>query len=429
MMSGISRNSIPEFLNGWKLSLFRLKFGVSSWKYFFQRKKYPLFLARSLRLTKNQGLPEKIRVVKFAHSYYASILRVPRWPSQPFDWMMANGGFNIKEVGTPLKPHIDSAILAVTRRCRYSCQHCYEYSNLDQEESIPIARWKEVIRELQRTGVSIIIFSGGEPMLRYNGLIELLESGDKDFSDFHIHTSGDELTLERAFALKAAGLTAAGVSLDDFGQKRQDEFRGCKGTYTNSLQAIQHFREAGVFPYVNLCLRKDLISSGGLWKFYQFVKDLNAGFIVLLEPKPWGRYFHKNADNLFSEDDRKAVTEFFHKASHDRKYRHYPLIFYAQYFEKPEHLGCLMGGLSHLYIDSLGHVQPCVFLPVSFGNILEEDFHQIYARMRKAVPAPLHKQCPSLYLEETIKTKESQGAALPIPYKEIEKEWEQMFFS
>jgi hypothetical protein len=84
----------------------------------------------------------------------------------------------------------------------------------------------------------------------------------------------------------------------------------------------------------------------------------------------------------------------------------------------------MMGGLSHLCIDSLGNVNPCVFLPVSFGNILEEDFSTIFARMRVAIPRPVLKQCPSLLLAETLREQARIGNHPPIRQSLIEKEWE-----
>jgi len=47
--------------------------------------------------------------------------------------------------------------------------------------------------------------------------------------------------------------------------------------------------------------------------------------------------------------------------------------------------------------------------------------------MRKAIPGPLFKQCPSVYLAERIKAKRNQGVELPIPYEEMEEEWQKMF--
>lgn len=113
-------------------------------------------------------------------------------------------------------------------------------------------------------GVGTIVLSGGEPMLRYDGLLELLESGDKCLSDFHIHTSGYGVTPEKALALKNSGLIAAGVGLDDLDQKRLDLFRGYQNAFREATTAIKYFLDAGVFTYLNNCLTQDLIHSGDL---------------------------------------------------------------------------------------------------------------------------------------------------------------------
>jgi len=306
-------------------------------------------------------------------------------------------------------------------------QHCYEASNLSNEDTIPFNRWKNVIKDLQSIGTNVITFTGGEPLLAYNKVLQLLREGDKDRSDFHIHTSGYGVTLNKAKELKQLGLTAAGIGLDDFKEERHDRIRGYQGAFKEAVQALRFFYEADVFTYINMCLTSDLVRSGGLEEFYSFLKELNVGFVSLLEPKPWGGYFNRDLESLFTEDDRKTVTEFFIKTVQAKEYRKYPSVLYLAYIEAPDRMGCLMGGNSHFYIDSMGNVERCVFLPVSFGNIMEEDFLDIYKRMRKAIPYSLHKQCPSIYFAENIKAKKNAGMDLPIPYKEIEREWQQMY--
>jgi MoaA/NifB/PqqE/SkfB family radical SAM enzyme len=341
--------------------------------------------------------------------------------------MAAQGGLNIDEAGTSSKNQIDSVILAITRKCHYNCQHCYEYLNLAKKDSVPVDKWNRVIADLQKIGVNLIILSGGEPLLRYEDLLVLLESGDKDVSDFHIHTSGYAVSLQKAQSLKKAGLTAAGISLDDHDPELHNTFRGYSGALEESVKAIQYFRQAGVFPYVNVLLQKNLVRAERLWHYLDYVKDLGVGIINLLEPKPAGRFFPDWDKNLFSEEDRREACEFFQKTNRDKKYRDYPFIAYMSYFEKLECVGCLMGGLSHFYIDSAGNVKPCVFVPVTFGNIMEEDFTAIYQRMRKACPNPLHKECPSLSLVDKIKEKTNRGIPLPIPYESIREDWEKMY--
>jgi len=422
-MSNSKEKNKLKYYSGWKLTPYKIKYILSLGKYLFQKKKYSLFRFKNLYQYRKRKILDIPKFVKFNRQYYAPILRVPRWPSKPYDHMVAGGGLNLAASGTSLKTQIDSVILGITRKCNYRCQHCYEYFNLAKEDSVPIERWKEIVKDIQNLGVSIIVFSGGEPMLRFDGLLELLECGDKRISDFHVHTSGNGVTSDKALALKSAGLTAAAVALDDYIPNRQDEFRGFDGAYKEATQAIQYFREAGVFPYINMFLRKNLIRSEELWSYFQHIKRLNVGIVSLIEPKPCGRYFSIDGSVLLSEEDRKTITDFFTEANHSRNFKNYPYVAYINYYEKPELFGCLMGGLSHFYINSMGNVQPCIFLPVTFGNIMEEKFSAIYKRMREAIPKPVHKSCPSLLLSKEIKEKRDHGISLPVPYEELEKEW------
>jgi len=384
-----------KFYKGIRAIPFRMKFIISSIKYLLQRKKYRLFFLNPAKggLLKTLWYLNKIKFrknVRFKSFYYLS-LTIPRWPSRAFDHMVSKGGLNIKAAGTPRKSQIDLAILGVSRKCLYKCKHCYEQFNLNDQEAVPLERWQQTIKELQAGGVSIIAFSGGEPMLRFSGLVELLESADKSLSEFHIYTSGYNVTPENARILKEAGLHGAAVGLDDVNPQRYDNFRGYQGAYEQAVQAVKSFNQAGVFPYLNVCLSKELVRSGDLWRLL----DL----------------------------------EFYIKVNKHRKFRHHPLVVHEAYVEKPSNLGCMMGGHTHLHIDSTGHVAPCVFLPISFGNILDETFTDIYKRMREAIPRPLLKECPSLFLADTIRSLKDQGVTLPMPYETLEKEWTQMFES
>jgi MoaA/NifB/PqqE/SkfB family radical SAM enzyme len=427
-MKKVRLKTTPQFYTGWKLILLGIKIWLSFARYIFQRKKYPLFsLKTSIKsLVKPQHDLELKKIVRFGDDCYFSILKAPRWQSKPFDRYVAHGGLNVKAAGTALRSYVDFVILAITRKCSYHCQHCYEHFNIAEQEQVPIWRWKEVIRDLQKIGVGTIVLSGGEPLLRYEGLLELLESGDKNLSDFHLHSSGHGMTPEKARELKQAGLTAVAIGLDDACPERHDTFRGYSGAFDEAVHAIQNLCEASIFVYLNTCLTKSLIRSDDLWNFFELAKSLHVGGIQLYEPKPCGKYLSANLDELFSENDRTKVTEFFKSANQNKKYKDYPKVTYVDYFENAAHLGCLMGGLSHFHIDSQGNVNPCVFVPISFGNILDEDFIVIFDKMRKSFSSPLYKGCPSLYLVDKIKAKHNQGIELPIPFEAMESEWRAM---
>jgi MoaA/NifB/PqqE/SkfB family radical SAM enzyme len=404
-----------------------VRFRLSLLKYFFQRKKYPLFFLSTSRggVLKTNVMQKKLKMCKFtrfnSHNYFS--LTVPHWPSKPFDNMVASGGMNITAAGTPFKKQIDTVIVGITRRCNYKCVHCYEHYNLSDADSVPLEKWKRAVQELQKAGVSIITLSGGEPMMRYEDLLELIKTADHTLSDFHVHTSGYGVTQEKALELKLAGLHAAGVGLDDVNPSRNDLFRGYKGAYDQAINAIKYFQAAGIFTYVNFCPSKVLIRSGDIHSYMELLKNLNVGFVRWLEPKPCGGYSNESSDDLLSPEDREILKNLYIDLNTGVDYRDYPPVSYEAFSEAPENMGCMMAGNSLLYIDSLGNVEPCVFLPVTFGNIMNEDLSFILGRMKKAVPKPLHVTCPSVQLSQKIRNKNEGGIKLPIPYEQLKEEF------
>jgi len=421
-----------KIYQGWRSLPLKLKLRGSLLKYLLRRKDYPLFslnpsrggLLNTYRIQKKSKMK---KVVRHGDHFYHSLI-LPRLPSKPYDRMVANGGLNIAAAGTPWKSQVDVVILAVTRKCSYACRHCYEKFNLSPEAGVPLEQWKKIVAELQDLGVGIITLSGGEPMLDFDNVEALLLAADKDLSEFHIHTSGHAVTPEKAIALREAGLSAVGVGLDDCDPSRHDFIRGYSGAFQEAVQAISILREAGLMTYLNTCLTRDLVRPSRLEAFLDMAKELGVGIVRLLEPRPYGGYFGESEEYLFTETDRATVRNFFLKANSSSRFKNHPLVVYPAFFEAPENLGCLMAGLSQFHIDSLGNVEPCVFLPVTFGNIREESFSKIFAKMREAVPAPLRSRCPSLILADTIKAKHAQGIPLPVPYEDVREEWWKMGF-
>jgi MoaA/NifB/PqqE/SkfB family radical SAM enzyme len=417
-------------LAGWRAFIPRLRLRLHVVRCTLRPRTYPLaFLGASrggllstIRLRKKLKLR---KVVRF-DGRHVFALNFPLFPSPAFDHMVSKGGLNIAAAGTPLKGQVDIAILAITRKCSLACKHCYERFNLADVDSVSVGQWKAVVADLQRLGTNIITFSGGEPMSRFDDLLELLEGGDKDLSDFHLHTSGFDVTREKARALRAAGLAAAGVGLDDSDASRHDSLRGRSGAFEEAVRSIRHFREAGIFPYVNICLTRDLVRSGRLADYLRFARDQGVGAIRWLEPKPCGGYFSKRPEDLFDEDDRRMATALFLEANTKRRWRGAPPVSYLAYEESPDRLGCRMGGLMHFYVDSLGNVEPCVFLPVSFGNIREENLSAILTRMRTAIPSPVRRGCPGILLFDQITGAHERSGTYPVRLEEIGPAWDKM---
>ena len=416
-----------RFYSGLGAVPLRLRLLLSYAAAWLRPKKNPLFILGA----KRGGLLSTLRTVRSFRfnrivrqdGTYRYCLTVPALPSKPYERMVSRGGLNINAAGTSNKATIDYAVLAVSRTCPYRCAHCYERFNLRGGADVPLETWKRTVADVQNAGAAIIVLSGGEPMSRFAGVLEILSAADKDRSEFHIHTSGHGVTPPRARLLKAAGLSAAAVGLDDVRPAREDALRGYKGAFTEAVGALRAFQAAGVFTYLNLCLSRDLVRSGDLPAYMDMARDLGVGAVRFLEPRPTGGYCGESAEELFPAKDRAAALQIFSRVNTEQRYRRHPFISYEAYYEAPERLGCRMGGHSLLYIDSAGNVNPCVFLPVRFGNIREEGFPEIYARMRDLIPRPVRDRCPSLTLADVFKKRQEAGEALPIPIEAIREEW------
>jgi MoaA/NifB/PqqE/SkfB family radical SAM enzyme len=319
------------------------------------------------------------------------------------------------------------AILAVSADCPYRCGHCYERFNLDGPGEVPLERWRRLVTELQEIGVGVIVLSGGEPFERFDDVLDLVRTTNRNRSDVHVHTTGHGASPERVARLVDAGLAAAGVSLDHHDPLRHDAFRGHPGAFDAAARAVRLFAESGVLAYVNCTVTRDLVQDGGLERLRSLAVELGAGAIQILEPKPCGAWAGANLEAVYGPDERAAVRRFVEASRRPTRRAPGPVVYWPADAESAANLGCLMGGLSHLHVDSRGNVEPCVFLPVTFGNVLEEDFAAIYRRMREAVPRPLHARCPSLQLAERVGFDRRRQARLPVPYEAVRGEWQRLF--
>jgi MoaA/NifB/PqqE/SkfB family radical SAM enzyme len=419
----------PRFYSGWRWTLNSHLFLIASLKYLLQRKRFPLFeigsksgLLKTQRLLRLAGYRKSLR---FGFHAFSSPI-VPRYPSKAFDAMVARGGLNLAgEAGKRIGVH--SAFLAITQRCCYGCEHCYERHNIASEDATPIELWQQVVREVQSIGASIIILTGGEPLLRYDDALKLLRAADKDQSDFHLHTSGNGLTLQKARELKRAGLVAAAVGLDDVDPAKHDALRGWVGAYADAVQALRFFSEAEIFTYVNTCMTKEFAQSGRMWKFLDLAREMNVGMIQLLEPRPCGGYWGRSAEDLFTESERALASDFYLRANSEKEYAGHPIVYYVAYLENPLRFGCTMGGITHFHIDSRGNLNPCVFVPISFGNVFREGFVATFQRMRRETPFSPATECPSVLLAETLVHRNRSGAPIPVPFNEVTDQWRNLF--
>lgn len=131
------------------------------------------------------------------------------------------------------------------RRCNLRCVHCYSQSrNIEYKNELTTAEAKGLLEDLSQFGAPVILFSGGEPLLRRD-LLELIAYAKKQGLRAVISTNGTLITKEKAVEFKDLGLSYVGISMDGL-KETHDKFRGVQGAFDMALKGIRNCIEAGI---------------------------------------------------------------------------------------------------------------------------------------------------------------------------------------
>ncbi|NTW76983.1 MAG: 12,18-didecarboxysiroheme deacetylase [Syntrophaceae bacterium] len=143
----------------------------------------------------------------------------------------------------------------MTRRCNLKCIHCYSNSaDHDYPDELTTEEGKKLIADLAAFGSPVMLFSGGEPLMRQD-LFELAQYATDKGMRAVISTNGTLITEEVAAKLKEIGLSYVGVSLDGL-EKTHDRFRGKKGAFAAAIEGIRNCRKAGVKVGIRFTVNK-----------------------------------------------------------------------------------------------------------------------------------------------------------------------------
>ena len=132
-----------------------------------------------------------------------------------------------------------------TKRCNLRCEHCYAAADAEgAPDELSTAEGKALIDDLAAYGVPVLLFSGGEPLVRED-LPELVSYADDRGIRPVLSTNGTLLTRENARELREAGLKYAGVSVDGL-RERNDRIRGAEGAFDAAVRGIEACLDVGL---------------------------------------------------------------------------------------------------------------------------------------------------------------------------------------
>lgn len=341
-------------------------------KWFFATKtlKYTSdYLDRSYQIFMNHN-----KVIHFRNGYPVYSLSTPALYSKPFGNFFARQFYKI--IRNRSSPNLMS--FAVTDVCNATCGHCsfYDYDDDGRRKKavLTLPQAQKALKDSQALGVSIINFTGGEPLLRED-FPEIVRSVDKDLSTTVLFTHGGFLA-ERIGELKKAGLDSIYISLDFSDPEKHDAHRGIKGLFHKAVQGITKARSAGFSTGISCCLTPESFRDGEFQRMVELGKAIGVHEVLFLDAMPTGRLKQRKdlIGNTAWLDDMIEASKAYNSDTR------YPGILVYAYAMSYRGVGCSCG-TDYFYLSPHGDVCPCDWSHVIFGNILETPLHEIWYKM------------------------------------------------
>ncbi len=301
------------------------------------------------------------------------------------------------------KPFVPGApfqvVWDVTYACNLKCKHCYATAGMPLKDELTTEEAKETIDKLDKLGLTVLAFSGGEPLVRKD-IFELFKYASGKGLYVAVATNGTLISKETAKRMKKSGVRYVQISLD--GKKETHEsFRGIYDCFDKTIQGIKNCVEEGFFVNISMTVTKHNYMDVD-YVIY-LCEDLGVDWFMHYNFVPVGRGKDIVAKDL-SPEERENLLKKLYKKNGETKIRllstapqfariglecedFIPTHFYNINIGKncesngikqlAEFIGGCGAGRFYLSIKANGDIQPCVFFPLKLGNIREMSYEDL----------------------------------------------------
>jgi radical SAM protein with 4Fe4S-binding SPASM domain len=283
-----------------------------------------------------------------------------------------------------------SGSLELTHRCNLSCRHCYQFPPRDGGE-LDTGEWIKVMEELAAAGCLFLALTGGEPLVR-DDLPELIRAAAALGYALTLQTNA--VLLDAAMARALGELPTVRVDVSVYGARPEthDRFTGMDGSFAASRRAMELLRDNGVPLMLKVTAGNfNLEEIEGIAAMADAL-GVKAVFTSLIFPRndrdtaPTAlrmgdadlerflrfetSYMLDNLGELMGVDAEgmsyEDLASRLHKCAID------PTQVQS---ENRRYCG---GGSTVFAINPYGDVYPCVAFPLVVGNVLKDDFTDIW---------------------------------------------------
>ena len=267
-----------------------------------------------------------------------------------------------------------------TNACNMYCDHCYRDSGSIAAEELTTAEAKTMLEQIARAGFQIMIFSGGEPLLRTD-IFKLVAYARELGLKPVLGTNGTLLTSKTVNELKDAGAMGMGISLDSLDSEKHDSLRRTAGAWQGAVQGMRNCRQLGLPFQLHTTVME--WNSSEMEKLTDFATHEGARAHHIFFLVPTGRAVSIEVKSLRAEAYEELIARIMKKQQAvDIELKptcapQFMRIAKQMGMELRFSRGCL-AGTAYCIVSPSGQVQPCAYLDVPLGDVRHTPFDQIW---------------------------------------------------
>ncbi len=297
----------------------------------------------------------------------------------------------------------------VTRACAYACVHCRaDAQHHRNPNELTTEEGYRLIERFKAFGNPIVIFTGGDPMMRRD-LFDLIRyAADLGLRASLTPTATALPTVERLKQAMDAGVRRIALSLDAPTPEVHDAFRKVPGSWERTMQILRNAQTIGLSAQINTTVARHNVHI--LPEMVKFVEEVGAVqwsvfFLVptgrgqiadMISPEEHERVFHWLFDlsQRGAFDIKATAAPMYRRVAIERK-RQLPSpagtpkgraggqgLFQGAGFQYADGLNRPVKGVNDgrgfLFVSHIGEIMPSGFLQVSAGNVRDVDVVETY---------------------------------------------------
>lgn len=288
----------------------------------------------------------------------------------------------MKRLSAPLDVQIE-----LTEKCNQKCFHCYNYWRYSEEigkNELSIQDFLIVVKKLVTAGINSVTLTGGEPFLRPDLLFSILEYCNKNNIKASINSNATLIKKSDANKIRDLGVTHVLVSL--LGSEKTHNSIANSNTFKKVCDGIAVLVDNKVKVSVNMAVSK--LNLFELRDVGRITKNLGA---ITFCATPVVPSHHSNKKFLLSGEECKQMLRTLLRIKDEFQINIDTLEPIARCLfsedEEKEFVNFFgnricSAAVTACAISSKGTVRPCIHADVEFGNLIYENFFDIWEKMK-----------------------------------------------